>query len=100
MRIDGLPTSSYPIKRKPRKAAARVEDDIEDVEGPFEAVAEPVVRPRTSGGGNVSSLPARQQDVLFQRAMSRSAAHALASYMTTSTYVDWDLEVLGLDVHI
>ena len=99
MRIDGFPTSSYPIKRKPRKAAARVEDDIEEAEVVFEAVAEPI-RPRNSGGSNVSGLPARQQDLMFQRAISRTAAHALASYMTTSGFVDWDMEVLGLDVHI
>lgn len=99
MRIDGLSTSSYPIKRKPRKSAARVEDDIEEGEVVFEGMGD-TPRPRSGGGGNVTNLPARQQDLLFQRAMSRTAAHALASYMTTSTFVDWDMEVLGLDVHI
>jgi hypothetical protein len=32
--------------------------------------------------------------------MSTRVAHALTSYLTTSTFVDWEMEVLGLDVHI
>jgi hypothetical protein len=32
--------------------------------------------------------------------MSTRVAHALSSYLTTSTFVDWDTEVLGFDVHI
>jgi len=27
-------------------------------------------------------------------------ANALASYLTTAGFVDWDMEVLGLDLHI
>lgn len=102
MRIDGLSTSSYPIKRKPRKAAVRVDETGEVIEGELELQpeSEPVVHTRSGSGGNVSSLPARQQDMLFHRAMSRSAAHALASYLTTSSFVDWEMEVMGLDIHI
>jgi hypothetical protein len=32
--------------------------------------------------------------------MSTRVAHALSSYLTTSTFVDWDLEVSGLDLHV
>jgi hypothetical protein len=100
MRIDGLSPQSYPIKRKLRKGPARVEETSEDLDGVFEVQGEPVRRSRTSGGGNVGSLPARAQDLLFHRAMSRNAADALASYLTTAAFVEWDMEVLGLDVHI
>lgn len=93
MRIDGLPSNSYPIKRKPRKGSVRAEESIEDVEGEVEAMTE--ARPRSSGS-NVMTLPARH----YSSTMSRSTATALASYMSTASFVDWDLEVLGLDVHI
>ena len=42
----------------------------------------------------------RSQDMIFQRAMSKSAASALASYLTTAGFVDWEQEVLGLDLYI
>ncbi|MBP1141643.1 hypothetical protein JOE29_003594 [Pseudomonas sp. PvP009] len=32
--------------------------------------------------------------------MSSRVAHALASYMATASFVDWDLEVSGLDLHV
>jgi hypothetical protein len=32
--------------------------------------------------------------------MSSRVAHALTSYLTTATFVDWDLEVSGLDLHV
>ncbi len=32
--------------------------------------------------------------------MSKSVATALASYLTTAGFVEWDMEVLGLDIHI
>jgi hypothetical protein len=32
--------------------------------------------------------------------MSRSVATALASYLSTAGFVDWDMEVLGLDLYI
>lgn len=100
MRVDGLSPQSYPIKRKPRKGAARVEETGEDIEGVFEARDEPVVRPRTGGSGNVSGLPARRAELLYEMGMSRSAANALASYLTTAGFGDWEHEVLGLDLHI
>jgi hypothetical protein len=32
--------------------------------------------------------------------MKKSVANALASYLTTAGFVDWDMEVVGLDLHI
>ena len=97
MRVDGYSSSSYPIKRKPRKADARLEDDnVEDIE--FEYVAEPSTR--SNRGSAVSQMPARPQDNIFPRSMSSRVALALSSYMTTAAFVEWDDEVLGLDVHI
>ncbi|MCX2891526.1 MULTISPECIES: hypothetical protein [Pseudomonas] len=96
MRIDGFSSQSYPIKRTPRKAVVRDEaiDDaelIDDAEvAPQEAAA------RRPGGG----LPARQQDMIFPRARDRRTATALASYLSTAGFTDWDMEVLGLDLYI
>ena len=50
---------------------------------------------RRSGG-----LPARQQDMVFPRARDRRTATALASYLSTAGFTDWDMEVLGLDLYI
>ncbi len=97
MRVDGYSSSSYPIKRKPRKAPAQV-DDGEDLEGDFEVQS--TAQRTAPRGGAVSNVPARRQDMIFHRAMSRRVATALSSYLTTSTFVEWDGEVLGLDVHI
>jgi hypothetical protein len=96
MRLDGLSSRSYPVKRKPRKAIARVEDSAEGIEGEAEFIARETPRAR----GTASTLPVRQQDIIFPRSMSTRVAHALTSYLTTSTFVDWEMEVLGLDVHI
>ncbi len=95
MRIDGFSSQSYPIKRPPRKAAVRDEsiDDAELVEEAEVAQAAPV-RPRGAG------LPARQQDMVFPRACDRRTARALASYLSTAGFNDWDMEVLGLDLYI
>ncbi|MFJ4346947.1 hypothetical protein [Pseudomonas sp. NPDC089401] len=95
MRIDGFSSQSYPIKRTPRKAAVRDEsvDDAEFVED-IEAAAEPAARRRPGG------LPARQQDMVFPRARDRRTATALASYLSTAGFTDWDMEVLGLDLYI
>ncbi|QCI14316.1 hypothetical protein E6B08_24525 [Pseudomonas putida] len=95
MRIDGFSSQSYPIKRTPRKAAVRDEsiDDAELVEDVEAAQAAPV-RPRSGG------LPARQQDLVFPRASDRRTARALASYLSTAGFNDWDMEVLGLDLYI
>lgn len=96
MRIDGFSSQSYPLKRLSRKAAVRDEaiDDAEVIEeaetAPQEATA------RRPGGG----LPARQQDMVFPRARDRRTATALASYLSTAGFTDWDMEVLGLDLYI
>ncbi len=95
MRIDGFSPRSYPIKRKPRKGQAVVDELVEDTE------AAPDNTPRTSSGNErISQLPVRSQDMIFQRGMSKSAASALASYLTTAGFVDWEQEVLGLDLYI
>jgi len=95
MRIDGFSSQSYPIKRTPRKAAVRDEsvDDAELVEE-SEVTQEAAARRRPAG------LPARQQDMVFPRARDRRTATALASYLSTAGFTDWDMEVLGLDLYI
>jgi len=96
MRIDGFSSQSYPVKRTPRKAGARDEaiDDAEVIEDNQAAPLEATAR-RRSGG-----LPARQQDMVFPRARDRRTATALASYLSTAGFTDWDMEVLGLDLYI
>lgn len=98
MRVDGFSSSSYPVKRKPRKALAQT-DDAEDLEGDFE-VQPSAQRSAPRSGGATANLPARPQDMIFHRSMSRRVATALSSYLTTATFVEWDADVLGLDVHI
>lgn len=98
MRIDGFSSQSYPVKRKPRKGGVVVDDQVEDIEGEVEA--QPAQQRSRTGSSSVSNLPARQQDMIFHRSLSKRAATALASYLTTATFVDWDNEVLGLDLHI
>ncbi|MCK9796770.1 hypothetical protein BK634_28115 [Pseudomonas chlororaphis] len=100
MRIDGISSQSYPIKRKPRKGNVLLDDNQDDVDA-IEVQPEPAPQSRSQGSASrTSNLPARQQDMIFQRAMKRSVANALASYLTTAGFVDWDLEVVGLDLHI
>jgi hypothetical protein len=84
------------VKRKPRKAISRVDDTDDVIEGEAEFIAQEAPRSR----GATSTLPARQQDMIFPRSMSTRVADALTSYLTTSSFVEWDMEVLGLDVHI
>lgn len=95
MRIDGFSSQSYSIKRAPRKAAVRDEsvDDAELIEE-SEVTQEAAARRRPAG------LPARQQDMVFPRARDRRTATALASYLSTAGFTDWDMEVLGLDLYI
>lgn len=38
--------------------------------------------------------------MIFQRVMNRKVASALTSYLTTAGFVEWDTEVLGLDLYI
>ncbi|MFW0759137.1 hypothetical protein ACN1C3_31210 [Pseudomonas sp. H11T01] len=101
MRIDGLSSQSYPIKRKPRTGNVVVDDCVEDVDGEMDLQADTPLSARSqASAGRTSNLPARQQDMIFHRAMSKSTADALASYLTTAGFVEWDMEVLGLDLHI
>ncbi len=95
MRIDGFSSQSYPLKRTPRKAAVRDEsvDDAELIEE-SEVIQEAAALRRPAG------LPARQQDRVFPRARDRRTATALASYLSTAGFTDWDMEVLGLDLYI
>ncbi|MBH3429320.1 hypothetical protein [Pseudomonas alkylphenolica] len=95
MRIDGFSSQSYPIKRAPRKAPVRNDDVDEDLPGELE------VQPQaTAGQARSGGLPARQQDMIFPRARDKRTAQALASYLTTAGFVDWEMEVLGLDLYI
>ncbi|MDZ3996185.1 hypothetical protein [Pseudomonas sp. Teo4] len=94
MRIDGFSSQSYPIKRAPRKAPVR-DESIDDAEVIEETIDEQSAPRRLSGG-----LPARQQDMIFPRARDRRTATALASYLNTAGFTDWDMEVLGLDLYI
>jgi len=101
MRIDGVSSHSYPIKRKPRKGNVLVDESLEDADAvDVQADTSPAQQRSQASAGRTSNLPARQQDMIFQRAMSKSVANALASYLTTAGFVDWDMEVLGLDLHI
>lgn len=101
MRVDGLSSRSYPVKRKPRKVIARVDDNADGIESDAEYIAQPEAgQQEYRSRGTSSTLPARQQDIRFPRSMSTRVAYALTSYLTTSSFVEWDMEVLGLDVHI
>jgi hypothetical protein len=96
MRIDGFSSQSYPIKRTPRKATVR-DEVIVDAEVIEETATVPpeAMALRRKGG-----LPARQQDMIFPRARNRRTAAALASYLSTAGFTDWEMEVLGLDLYI
>lgn len=96
MRIDGFSSQSYPIKRTTRKATVRDEaaEDAELVED-TEVLAQEARASRRGGG-----LPARQQDLIFPRARDRRTATALASYLATAGFTDWEMEVEGLDLYI
>ena len=96
MRIDGFSSQSYPLKRKPRKANVTVDESVEDSPDFIEVQPDA----QANSQARISGLPARQQDMVFPRSMSKSVANALASYLTTAGFVDWDLEVVGLDLHI
>ncbi|WLI02456.1 hypothetical protein [Pseudomonas simiae] len=96
MRIDGFSSQSYPIKRKPRKANVTVDESVEDSPDFIEVQSDV----QANAQARISGLPARQQDMVFPRSMSKSVATALASYLTTAGFVEWDMEVLGLDIHI
>ena len=103
MRIDGLSSQSYPIKRKPRKGNVTVDESVDDIDGELEFPTEEQLAARAAAKATaqrLSNLPARQQDMIYHRAMSKSVAMALASYLSTAGFVDWDSDVLGLDLYI
>lgn len=95
MRIDGFSSQSYPIKRTPRKAAVR-DESVDDAE----LIEESEVTQEAAAHRRPAGLPARQQDMVFPRARDRRTATALASYLSTAGFTDWDMEVLGLDLYI
>ncbi|MBV4547423.1 hypothetical protein [Pseudomonas triticicola] len=102
MRIDGVSTQSYPIKRKPRKGNAALDESVDIIDGELEFPSEEQMAARAAQGTaqRLSNLPARQQDMIYHRAMKKSVAMALASYLSTAGFVDWDADVLGLDLYI
>jgi hypothetical protein len=38
--------------------------------------------------------------MVYHRAMSKTVSMALASYLSTAGFVEWDADVLGLDLYI
>ena len=98
MRIDGFPSQSYPIKRKPRKGSVPIDEAVD--ESQTEPESAPQSARKTPSSERISQLPVRTQDMIFQRGMSKNAASALASYLTTQGFVDWEIEVMGLDLYI
>ncbi|MBV4487083.1 hypothetical protein HU727_015935 [Pseudomonas sp. SWRI153] len=102
MRIDGVSTQSYPIKRKPRKGNAALDESVDIIDGELEFPSEEQLAARAAQAAaqRLSNLPARQQDMIYHRAMKKSVAMALASYLSTAGFVDWDADVLGLDLYI
>jgi len=107
MRIDGVPSQSYPIKRKPRKGPVAEDDYVDididiDIDGELEIPSEEQMAARAAKASaqRLSNLPARQHDMLYHRAMNSSVAKALASYLSTAGFVDWDSDVLCLDLYI
>ncbi|MBP4001993.1 hypothetical protein [Pseudomonas koreensis] len=102
MRIDGVSTHSYPIKRKPRKGNPALDESVDDIDGELEFPTEEQLAARAAKATEqrLSNLPARQQDMIYHRAMKKSVAMALASYLSTAGFVDWDADVLGLDLYI
>jgi hypothetical protein len=79
-----------------------VEDDFVDIDGELEFPTEEQLAARAARNSaqKLSNLPARQQDMIYHRAMSKSVAMALASYLSTAGFVEWDADVLGLDLYI
>lgn len=102
MRIDGVSSQSYPIRRKPRASQIIEHESFDDIDGELDFPSEEQLAARAAKASaqRLSNLPARQQDMLYHRAMSRSVSTALASYLSTAGFVDWDMEVLGLDLYI
>ncbi|MEE5168456.1 hypothetical protein V2J76_08510 [Pseudomonas alliivorans] len=103
MRIDGPSQRSYSIKRKQQKQPSTVEGSFEEVTTDVDLPVPARASRRDADQGPIGStgnVPARPQDIIFPRSMSSRVANALASYLTTASFVDWDLEVSGLDLHV
>ncbi|MDD0972357.1 hypothetical protein [Pseudomonas fontis] len=98
MRIDGFSSQSYPIKRPLRKAPVR--DDSVDVEEDLPGEYEVQQASTSTSASRSGGLPARPQDMIFPRVRDKRTKHALTAYLTTAGFVDWDMEVLGLDLYI
>ena len=79
-----------------------MQDEPVDIDGELEYPSEEQMAARAAKAGaqRLGNLPARQQDMIYHRAMSKSVAMALASYLSTAGFVDWDADVLGLDLYI
>lgn len=101
MRIDGPSQRSYPIKRKPRKGPATVDGAFEEVDSDIEQPPQPARSARReSADVPTPNVPARPQDIIFPRSMSSRVATALASYLTTASFGDWELVEAELDLHV
>ena len=98
MRIDGFSSQFYPIKRKPRKGQPLVDESVDDGEVVQQDTPQAARTPPS--GERISQLPSRQQDMIFQRAINKSTARALASYLSTAGFIDWEIEVQTLDLYI
>jgi len=112
MRIDGF-SSPYSLDRSPRPGSAVT--PYREAQREAEARQQQPVSPSNTQGfeqtpqqrrvqaSNASSdsLPARQQDVAYERQVSNRVAQALASYSSTASFVaESDAqEVLGLDLY-
>ena len=66
MRIDGVSSQSYPIKRKPRKGNVALDESVDDIDGELEFPTEEQLAARAAKASaqRLSNLPARQQDMI------------------------------------
>ncbi len=69
MRIDGVSSQSYSIKRKPRKGGVVLDADGELLSNDSEDLSEVAARAEAAGE-RLANLPARPQDMIFHRSMS------------------------------
>ncbi|MDZ5603535.1 hypothetical protein SJI00_12200 [Pseudomonas sp. RP23018S] len=95
MRINGFSPPSYPVKRTPPRKSPAADETVDDADTLEEADLVALAKGPRRGG-----LPARQQDLIFPRSRDRRTASALASYLATAGYSEWDMDVLGLDLYI
>ena len=102
MRIDGPSSRSYPIKRQPRKSAATLEGTFEQLDSDVELPPQPARTARREASDTpTANVPARPQDIIFTRSLSSRVANALASYLTTATFVgEWDMDGAELDLYV